>query len=538
MVSRRVRVVVIVALFGWAVTGVPDRVQTQRDAVADLAAERGAAAAGGELRARIADLRGIREGFEPGVWRVTPDARCGPAQAASPSYADAVEAVRRKRACDAAHLAPAGRTAAAIVEVAGDPYLVIPGVVGRRVGDGVRLENLDVTDLAGLELLAVPAERAEVPEPSGASVDAVPAPAEPPDLPSPHVLPEPLHPTHLDEEGLLAMHALQALGVLGPVEMAYLLRGGPEAVEPTLLVSAVTVAWWPPLQAAIEARTGIPLQLGGEPPRARAILPAHRLAGVPVWSLPTPATEATIDLLDGGTVVWLLFLAALLAREGWSWRRATAVEQDRQTTRDAILQRISHELRTPAASVRSLVDALALPDTSEADRAQFRELARSEAERLATGIDRLLQAARGETRVAIDPVPLDLGAWADAVRARWATRLPHLVVAGARPSPAVADPEGLDEAVDALLDNALKYGGPTVTLSVAPGRLSVEDDGEGIPVADRARLVLKFERREGRVNDPGGHGLGLWAVAEVARAHRGRLAIEGRSRFVVTLGPA
>ncbi|MES2641283.1 MAG: HAMP domain-containing sensor histidine kinase [Myxococcota bacterium] len=489
--SRRVRVVVIVALFGWAVLGVPDRVQTQRDAVADLAAERGAASAGGELLARIADLRGLHEGVEPGVWRVTPDARCEPAVAASPSYADAVEAVRRKRACDAAHLLPAGRTAAAIVEVAGDPYLVIPGVVGSVVVEG--------------QALAVP---------------------------------EPLHPTHLDEEGLIAIHGLQALGVLGPEQMAYVLRGGPETAEPTLLVSAATVAWWPPLQAAIEARTGIPLQLGGEPPRARAILPAHRLAGVPVWSLPTPATEATIDLLDGGTVVWLLFLAALLAREGLSWRRATAVEQDRQTTRDAILQRISHELRTPAASVRSLVDALALPDTSEADRAQFRELARSEAERLATGIDRLLQAARGETRVAIDPVPLDLAAWADAVRARWATRLPHLVVAGARPSPAVADPERLDEAVDALLDNAVKYGGPTVTLSVAPGRLTVEDDGEGIPVADRARLMLKFERREGRVNDPGGHGLGLWAVAEVARAHRGRLAIEGRSRFVLTLGPS
>lgn len=548
MVSRRVRVVVIVALFGWAVTGVPDRVQTQRDAVADLAAERGAASAGGELLARIADLRGIGDGIESGVWRVAADATCAPpVAAASAGYDEAVEAVRRKRACDAAKAAPAGRVAASIVEVAGDPYLVIPGAVVHRVGDGLRLENLDVTDLAGLELSAVQA-------PSGASVEAVPAsvdavpespdlpappdPPAPPEPPNPSPLPEPWRSAHVHEEWLIAIHALQALGVLGPEEMAYVLRGGPEAPASTVYASAATVAWWPPLQAAIEARTGIPLQVGGEPPRARAILPAHRLAGVPVWSLPTPATEATIDLLDGGTVVWLLFLAALLAREGWSWRRAAVVEQDRQTTRDTILQRISHELRTPAASVQSLVDALALPDTSEADRAQFRELARSEAERLATGIDRLLQAARGgETRVAIDPVPLDLAAWADAVRARWATRLPQLVVAGARPSPAVADPERLDEAVDALLDNAAKYGGPTVTLTVAPGRLVVEDDGEGIPVKDRARVVQKFERREGRVNDPGGHGLGLWAVAEVARAHRGRLAIEGRSRFVVTLGP-
>ena len=91
-------------------------------------------------------------------------------------------------------------------------------------------------------------------------------------------------------------------------------------------------------------------------------------------------------------------------------------------------------------------------------------------------------------------------------------------------------------AVDALLDNATKYGGPNVTLTVGPARIAVEDDGEGIPVKDRARVVQKFERREGRVNDPGGHGLGLWAVAEVARAHRGRLVLEAGSRFVLVLG--
>jgi signal transduction histidine kinase len=290
------------------------------------------------------------------------------------------------------------------------------------------------------------------------------------------------------------------------------------------------------LQAGIEARTGIPLQVGGVPPRGRVILPGHRLAGAPVWSLPTPETEATVDLFDGGTVVAILFLLGLLATEGVTWRRQVALERSRQTTRDAILQRLSHELRTPAASVRSLVDALDIPGTSEAERQQFRDLARSEAERLSVGIDRLLQAARGEATVRIDPVPLDLAAWAEAVRARWVPRIPDLLLQATHPSPAVADPERLDEAIDALLDNARKYGGPNVTLTVGPGRIQVEDDGQGIPARDRARILQKFERMEGRVNDPGGHGLGLWAVGEVARAHKGSLSIEGPSRFVITLG--
>lgn len=515
--SRTVRVVVILALFGWAVAGVPDWVQAQRDAVAELAAERGAASAGGALLARIGDLRVVGEGEAPGVWRVAAETTCAPAVAVQPTYADAVEAVRGQRACEAARRVAHGR-GASVVEVDGDPFLVVPSAIGavEEIEEIEEIEAIEAIEAIEDVTVGVASGRVTVVV-GGESVDvAVPVP--------------------LDANKRLVIETLGALGILGPEQTAYLLRADPETPVPTAAASAATVAWWPPLQAEIEARTGIPLQVGGAPPLARAILPAHRLTGVPVWSLPTPETEAAIDLLDGGTIIWMLLLGALLAREGWAWRRDAGIEQDRQTTRDAILQRISHELRTPAASVRSLVDALALPDVSEAERAQFRELARSEAERLATGIDRLLQAARGETRVSIDPVPLDLAAWADAVRARWATRLPTLVVEATRPSPAVADPERLDEAVDALLDNATKYGGPNVTLTVAPGRIAVEDDGEGIPPKDRARLVQKFERREGRVNDPGGHGLGLWAVTEVARAHRGRLVVEGRSRFVLVLG--
>jgi len=508
VVSRRARVVVIVALFGWAISGVPDRVRTQRDAVAELAAERGAASAGGALLGRIADLPTHAALDAADVWRIDATTPCAAPVPASPRYADVVAALRGQRACAAARTLTGGATAARLVEVDGDPFLVVP-------------ERPPAQD-----------RLAEGPAATVAPAD-VTGTAEAPAV----VAPTPVGAPELDEGDLLALHALHALHLLGPHEIGEILAGVPTtATVGTTTSIPVTVAWWPPIQAEIEARTGIPLQVGGEPPHARAILPGHRLTGVPVWSLPTPATEATVDLFDGGTLLWLLLLAALLAREGLSWRRAAALEAERQTTRDAILQRISHELRTPAAAVRSLVDALAIPGTSESEREQFRELARGEAERLASGIDRFLQAARGATDTAADPVPLDLSGWAEAVRARWATRLPHLVVQAAHPSPAVADPERLDEAVDALLDNAVKYGGPNVTLTVGPNQVAVEDDGEGIPVKDRARLLHKFERQEGRVNDPGGHGLGLWAVAEVARAHGGRLVVEAKSRFVLVLG--
>jgi len=233
----------------------------------------------------------------------------------------------------------------------------------------------------------------------------------------------------------------------------------------------------------------------------------------------------------------VLVLAVLLLLYEWRGARAEAARsRDQQATRDAILQRLSHELRTPAAAVRSLVDAMESPGTTDAERQQFMDLARSEAMRLSTGLDRLLQAARGAATVGVDRVPLDLYEWGEATRARWLARLPGLVLEGQTPCPASADPERLDEAVDALLDNARKYGGPRVVLTVAPDRIAVEDDGQGIAPRDRARVLNKFERVEGRVNDPGGHGLGLWAAGEVARAHRGRLTIEGANRFVLNLG--
>ena len=336
--------------------------------------------------------------------------------------------------------------------------------------------------------------------------------------------------------GRTVIQTLRALGDLGVVDIDLGDHGSAPSTPPALLLAPATVAWWPPIQAEVEARTGIPLQVGGEPPHAHAILPGHRLAGVPVWSLPTPATEGAFDLLDGGAILWLLVLGGLLIREYVGFNRAQGDERDRQVARNTILQRLSHELRTPAASVRSLVDALAHSNTTEAERAQFLDLVRSEAERLSTGIDRLLQAARGDASVRVDPVPLDLAEWADGVRARWVAGLPSLVVFADHPSPATADPERLDEAIDALLDNARKYGGPNVVLTVSANRIAVEDDGDGIPPRDRARILNKFERVEGRVNDPGGHGLGLWAVAEVARAHGGKLTIEGSNRFVITLG--
>ena len=98
--------------------------------------------------------------------------------------------------------------------------------------------------------------------------------------------------------------------------------------------------------------------------------------------------------------------------------------------------------------------------------------------------------------------------------------------------------ERLDEAVDVLLDNALKYGAAPVTVrleaSGGTARVVITDSGPGVPHADRTRIFDKLTRGA-RPDQPGGFGVGLWAARKVAEAHGGTLTLEGDSSFVLTL---
>jgi signal transduction histidine kinase len=99
----------------------------------------------------------------------------------------------------------------------------------------------------------------------------------------------------------------------------------------------------------------------------------------------------------------------------------------------------------------------------------------------------------------------------------------------------------LARALRNLGDNAARHATMRVALAVrtldATVEVSVDDDGSGIPLADRERVLERFVRLdEGRARDAGGSGLGLAIVAEVVRAHGGSLRVAesplGGARFV------
>ena len=216
-------------------------------------------------------------------------------------------------------------------------------------------------------------------------------------------------------------------------------------------------------------------------------------------------------------------LNALLARLAKAWDTLT------HFTADA-----AHELRTPLAALRLQVQGLQrAPDAAARDVA---------ADRLLSGIDRatrlveqLLALARQEGAHSAVKVPLDLAALArSAVQDAGPlaeARGVRLVLTAQDSVPLQWQPEALAVLLRNLVDNAVKHSPPggAVQVSVAQAadgvpELTVDDEGPGVPVAERARVLDRFYRVPG--SETPGSGLGLAIVSTVAAQHQASLSLE------------
>ena len=187
----------------------------------------------------------------------------------------------------------------------------------------------------------------------------------------------------------------------------------------------------------------------------------------------------------------------------------------------------AHELRSPLASMRVQLDvAQAHPSLSVASDLAA-ELS-PEIDRLTRLINDLLLLGRLEGGGGADREPLDLTELAGAEG-------PAVVVPG--------DRDSVERLVRNLVDNARDHG-ETVRVSVhrdgALAVLEVDDDGPGIPAADRERVFDRWTRLDtARDRSTGGSGLGLALVREIAVAHGGAAVITdsplGGTRVRVTL---
>ena len=189
-----------------------------------------------------------------------------------------------------------------------------------------------------------------------------------------------------------------------------------------------------------------------------------------------------------------------------------------------------HELRTPLQSVRANLDIAGREDANAEQRRHALETAALQSDRLGRLVDGLQTLARGESGLIAPTAEVDLGDIADGAVFAARTRHPELVMDSALPpsGPMVqGDADGLWRVIENLLENAARHGRPgghvrlRVTANQVGAEIVVEDDGPGIPVAERERVIHRFAR--GRGATVAGSGLGLSIVDAEARRHGGTL---------------
>jgi signal transduction histidine kinase len=238
----------------------------------------------------------------------------------------------------------------------------------------------------------------------------------------------------------------------------------------------------------------------------------------------------------------LLFLGVLLLAviiAGVVFNTLFLVREIRRNEQhDAFINAVTHELKTPVASIRLFLETLQTHTVDEAKRKEFYRIMLEDSDRLLATIEQVLRTGRaGTARRKVQMVPIDLPTVVRECLAR--VRTAHHVPEGAleyRPGPEVTilgDPGEVEAAVSNLIENAVKYSGDRVRVDVeleTAGKyasLRVKDQGAGIPRTELKRIFKRFHRVPGplatRVK---GTGLGLFIVRSVAKRHGGRVWAE------------
>jgi signal transduction histidine kinase len=242
-------------------------------------------------------------------------------------------------------------------------------------------------------------------------------------------------------------------------------------------------------------------------------------------------------------------LARALARMQEELRRQEAA-------RRAFVSTASHELRTPLTMLQGTMELLEedirAGQIDELDALRQVSTARRELDRLSALSGELLDLSRLDAAVPLRSEPVELGEIVRAVAAEFELRaherstsieviLPEASCWGR------GDPDAVARVVRILLDNALRYGprGQPVSVEAHSGageaRITVADQGDGIPPEERDRIFERFHRG-GTASSSGGFGLGLAIGRELARRMGGELEVDGDgsdgTRFALTLRTA
>lgn len=265
------------------------------------------------------------------------------------------------------------------------------------------------------------------------------------------------------------------------------------------------------------------------------------------WILLTLPQAAVLVL---GIIFFALIITGLILNTIFLVR-----EIRRSERHDAFLNAVTHELKTPVASIRLYLETLKSREVSDVQRTEFYDVMLADSDRLMNTVEQVLQAGRvmeksrnsGKAEVSLVGV---LREAVSIIRSRY--NLDESFVKFNEPGEemvVLGDAADLRMAFVNLLDNAVKYSGgePRISIRLKKTGLNnriavmIRDNGAGIPAADLKRIFKRFYRVPGQTTkDTKGTGLGLFIVRQIVEKHGGRVSAESRgigkgTTFIVQL---
>jgi signal transduction histidine kinase len=202
-----------------------------------------------------------------------------------------------------------------------------------------------------------------------------------------------------------------------------------------------------------------------------------------------------------------------------------------QATQRAFVADASHELRSPLATLTAALEVIDADTTGRAWR-DLRQVMETETDRMRQLVEDLLLLAKADdTGIRMRQTDVDLDDLVEAEVKRLRSSKPELTVdSDVHPVRVIGDPARLSQVLRNLVDNAARAAHTTVRLTTAEhdgsAIITVSDDGDGIPEADRQRVFERFVRLDtSRSRASGGSGLGLSIAREITRAHHGTITL-------------
>lgn len=211
----------------------------------------------------------------------------------------------------------------------------------------------------------------------------------------------------------------------------------------------------------------------------------------------------------------------------------------------SITANIAHDLRTPVARIRGMVESLNWEEATPDERERMAGKVMEECDRIMPLIDSILELARADAgMLVLQEEPVDLSAevrtahsmfsaLADDKQIEFSCAVPETL-------PITSDRNRMQRVISNLIDNALKFTpvGGQVSIELKHNDqqavLTVSDNGPGIPAAEQARVFERFYRIDPSRNTPG-HGLGLSLVNAFVKALEGRVNIDSDAGCTITV---